>query len=393
MLAPQALADGLFHRGVAIHDAMNWATMDAAKKTYVYPPFSDARHPLAAADLAVIRHAGFDFVRLTLDPGPFLQFQGARRDGTYDILRQRVQLILAAGLSVIVDFHPVKQDLDYGPDALVQGADTPLFAAYCDMLARTAGLLDGLHTPRVALELMNEPAIGGTPATDAAWQAMAEKAYRAVRATSPATTLVISGGRGGNYDGLTALDPKPFAADPAVIFTFHWYAPADFVFQSLPTNPSFRVIADLPYPAQARPMNEAAKAMAARVQQIDKSPDQRKADLAMGMERLLRYRESNFGRKDVGAAFDSVTGWAQAGGISPSRIFLGEFDAMRRYGPYKGARADDRARWLKDVHEEAEAHGFFWSIWAYRGFGGMAIVANDSTNRIDPLTLEALSLK
>jgi endoglucanase len=387
-----ARADGVFHRGVAIHDAMNWATMAPGNTHYVFPPFSDAQHPLTPDELAIIRHAGFDFVRLTVDPGPFLQFQGARRDAAYGILRQRVQTILAADLSAIVDFHPVGQDADYGPKAIVQGADTPLFAAYCDMLARVARVLDGLHTNRVALELMNEPSIGGTADTNAAWQAMEENAYRGVRAASPHLGIVVAGGLAGAYTGLLKLDPSPFASDPNTIFTFHYYLPFEFTHQSLANVPAVRTAADIPYPALARPLRDSVDALRARLDKSNTSAVQKAADTALGVACLIRYRASNFSRADIHSAFDQVAAWATDHRIPRSRIFLGEFGVVRTYGRYQGARNSERVRWLGDVREEAEAHGFFWSIWAYRGKGGMAIIKNDTTDEIDPVTLRALKL-
>jgi endoglucanase len=392
--APVAAKDAnAFHRGVSIHDAMNWATMDVAKKTYVYPPFSDAAHPLTAPELTAIRKVGFDFVRLTIDPGPFLQFQGAQLDGTYDVLRQRVQMILGAGLGVIVDFHPVKQDLDYGPDAITKSTDTPLFNAYCAMLSRTARLLNGLRANRVALELMNEPPVGGTPDTDARYQMMAERLYQAARSGSQQLTLVVSGGQGGGPEGLIALDPQPFAADNAVLFTFHYYEPGEFTHQTVASVPAYRVAADIPYPATARPMSDSANAIKARVDALDTSPAQRSTDLARGLAELERYRAQNFNGATIANDFQKVADWARANGVPAPRVFLGEFDAIRTYGNYHGARTSERAQWLHDVRQSAERSGFIWSVWAYRGYGGMAIVTNDSTTDIDPVTRSALGLQ
>ena len=381
-----------FHRGVSIHDAMNWATMDAARKTYVYPPFSDAQHPLTADELAAIRNAGFDFVRLTIDAGPFLQFQGAQLDGTYDILRQRVQMILGAGLGVVVDFHPVTQDLDYGPKALVAGSDTPLFNSYCDMLARTAGLLAGLRGNRVALELMNEPEIGGTPAANAQWQTMEEKAYHAARGAAKTLALVLQGDLSGDYDGLLALDPTPFAADLHTLFTFHFYLPYLFTNQSGPKDPNDRVMANLPYPAQTRPPQDSLDALQTRMNGWNETDQQKQDDIKRATRDITNYQKTGFDRATIKSYFDEVSGWATAHGISAKRIYLGEFGVVRKYGRYDGALDDDRVRWLQDVREEAEQHGFIWSIWAYRGNGGMGIVDNDNTVQINQPTLKALGL-
>jgi hypothetical protein len=392
-IAPAAAqGDIAFRRGVSIHDAMNWATMDAAKKHYVYPPFSDATHPLTADELTVIKNAGFDFIRLTIDPGPFLQFQGAQLDGTYDILRARVQMILAAGFSVIVDFHPVKQDLDYGPEAIVKGIDTPLFNAYCAMLTRTAGVLEGLRNGHVALELINEPELGGTPGSDAQWQAMEETLYHSARKGGRTLTVVLQGDQTGEYQGLLALNPTPFAADPHAIFTFHYYLPYIFTNQSLPSG-SLRIAADIPYPARARGIEDSTAALAARMSKWNESDLQKMSDASHALVNLTRYRASNFDRSSIKTYFDPFSQWAARYGIAPSRILLGEFGVIRRYGRYDGARDSERALWLHDVRQLAEEHGFGWSVWAYRGYGGMAIVRDDSTDQIDEVTLKALGLR
>lgn len=389
----QAQTANVFRHGVAIHDAMNWASIEAGpSKLYSFPPFSDAKHGLTRDELTIIRRAGFDFIRLTIDPGPFLQFQGAQRDATYNILRERVQMALAANLSVIVDFHPVSQVPDYAAKAFVQGVDTSAFRGYCDMLARTARLLDGLRTNRVALELMNEPPLGWTAQADAQWQAIEEHAYAAVRAATRNLTLVLTGDRGGSVDGLLALDPKPFSRDDLVIYTFHYYLPYEFTHQSLPTDPDRRIAADISYPAQSKSMSDEVAALNKRLDELDQSPMQRTTDFARGIANLLQYRTLNFGRNNIHADFDRVAAWASANRIPFSRIFLGEFGTIRKYGRYKGAADSDRVRWLRDVREEAESHRFFWSIWVYRGYGGGAIVKDDTTDEIDPVTLESLGL-
>jgi endoglucanase len=383
-----------FRRGVSIHDAMNWASMEPGNTRYVFPPFSDAKHSLTPDELTIIHKAGFTFVRLTIDPGPFLQFQGQQLDTTYNILRQRVQMILGAGLAVDVDFHPVSQDPEYVAKVFVQGVETPMFRAYCGALARTAHLLEGMNSDRVALEIMNEPPIGWNPTADAQWQQIEEHAYKAIRSTAPRLMLILSGDHSGDQQGLSTLDGRPFRDDKAVIFTFHYYEPHEFTHQSAPNNPDQRLAADLPYPANARSFSDEIAALRERVDKLDaSSPAQKAADMTRGMAQLVNYQQLNFNRDTIKSDFDHVTDWEHKNGIPPERILLGEFGVLRKYGKYDGAFDTDRARWLHDVREEAESHGFLWSIWAYRGYGGFAIVKDDSTNEIDPVTRQALGFK
>src|SRR6516165_2616337 len=41
-------------------------------RAYAWPPFQSDRPRPSPTDLAALHHAGFDFVRLPVDPGPFL---------------------------------------------------------------------------------------------------------------------------------------------------------------------------------------------------------------------------------------------------------------------------------------------------------------------------------
>src|SRR6185437_13010851 len=72
-------------RGVAIHEWLNWAPW-AADGSYRWPPYRSVAEWLSgsrpAADwpkgdeFARIRAMGFDFVRLSVDPGPLLAYTG-----------------------------------------------------------------------------------------------------------------------------------------------------------------------------------------------------------------------------------------------------------------------------------------------------------------------------
>lgn len=383
-----------FKRGVALFHPLISATLQPGSNTkFAFPPFADAKHQLTNAQLAAIKNAGFDFVRLPVDPGPFLQFKGVQRDALDDIMRQRVQMILDAGLNVIVDFHPIPSSVEYGPKQLVQSSDSQLFHDYCDMLTRTARLLNAFHSNRVSLELMNEPQLGGTVSSDAQWQNMEEVAYHAARAGAPTLTVVLAGNMSGEYEGLLALDPTPFVGDSRAIFTFHYYLPYEFTTQSFPRDPQLRVAADVPYPAQSRGIDESMAALKLRLAKTTETDQQKKADTALALATLTQYRASNFNRATIQGHFDKVAAWAAKYGVPPSRIFLGEFGVIRQNGIYDGARDPDRVRWLHDVREVAEAHGFSWSIWAYSGSGGMEIMENDNTDAINVATLRALGLQ
>jgi hypothetical protein len=205
--------DAEFRRGIAVPHVMAWAPIaPAPSRSFVFPPFTPVSKTLAA-EMRRIRQIGFDFVRLAIDPGPFLQFKGPRRDYMDRFLMDQVSLILASGLSVIVDFHPSDMHEDYLAAALTQGDATPLFQQYLGLLVRVAHLLDTLQSSRVALEVMNEP-----PARPRVWAPMLAAAYSAIRSRTPQLLLLLDGGDAPLPDNVAAL--APFRNDARVCSRF-----------------------------------------------------------------------------------------------------------------------------------------------------------------------------
>jgi len=377
----------VFSRGIGIHNAMNWAAMEPKPSTnYVFPPFQGKQYELTSRQLEIIRDAGFDFIRLTLDPGPFLQFKGDQLKALDKILIYRVQEIERAGLGVIVDLHPNTQNENYQPIKLVN----EMFPDYRTTAAHIAGLLAALNSNHVAIELMNEPQIGWNPGANALWQSELISLYDACRQRAPKLKIILSGGSGGSADGLMKVDPAHFSQDDAAIFSFHYYLPYEFTHQGyLPAH----VLVGVPYPSLAAPELVTLTKTQAFIAELKLSSDEKIVGFEQAKNILKEYRRSAFGPDDIRKKFDDVSVWARKSGIDPSRIFFGEFGVMRTYGSYQGANDSDRAHWLSDVRQEAERHGFPWSVWVYKGYGGMALVENDKSDEFDSITLNALGLK
>jgi len=386
-----------FDRGVAIHTMMNWAETEKSDPTrYISPAFRGPSYQTSDALLRNVADAGFDFIRLTLDPGPFLQFTGAARDALDRHLTAVVDRLLAHGFRVIVDFHPNNQVADYAPEKLVQATDDPLFLAYVGAVKRTARLLAALRTNRVALELMNEPQYGWDAATAERWQRMLEQLHREARTEAPDLLLVLTGARGGDATGLIALNPRPFAGS-RVLYSFHYYKPYDFTHQgvksTLPSAWDWRFISGLPYPARGGDPDRVWRGIEQDIW-LDtnlNSADRRRA-LQRTRERLANYFASGFGRSQIAAEFDTVLDWAVQHRIDPNSILLGEFGVTRTYGMYRASDPASQEAWMRDVRVEAERRGFRWALWALSGYGGMALVATDGGDALDPVSLRALGL-
>ncbi len=374
-----------FHRGMGVSHVMAWAPLeDPPSKNFVFPPFT---YPDAAftRELNELRRVGFDFVRFAVDPGPFLQWHDARRDALDRMLIDRVRQILACGLSVIVDFHPSDMHPDYLGAKIAAGPNALLFNEYLRLLARTAALLDALESPRVALEIMNEP-----PPSEHVWRPMLDAAYATVRQSASGLLLVLDGGEDGNLEGTTQLDG--FRDDPNILFSFHYYRPWQFTHQGL-TGHAAQYLTDVAYPARARPIEESIAATAATIARANLAQSQKQQAEATARRVLEKYRTSSFDRPVITDDFDKVARWARDHAVPMQRVILGEFGAMNNAQRGLATRQDERLRWIADVRTEAEAHGFAWAAWVHSGSLGFSLVKHPGSPEIDPAVLGALGLE
>lgn len=383
--AAQDAGKSAFRRGMGMSHVMAWAPLEAApSKRFVFPPFS---YPDAtfAGELRELRRVGFDFVRFAVDPGPFLQWRDSRRDDLDRMLIGKVRQILASDLSVIVDFHPSDMHPDYLGEKIAAGTDAPLFRDYLRLLARTAVALDALQSPRVALEIMNEP-----PPRARVWRPMLDAAYAAVRKAAPKLLLVLDGGEEGNLEGTTTLDG--FRDDPNILFSFHYYRPWQFTHQGL-AGMAAQYLTDVPYPARARPIEESLDETAATIARAALAPSQQLEAKGKAREALESYRASSFDRATIRDDFDKVARWARDHSVPAHRVFLGEFGAMNNEQRGLATRQAERLRWLSDVRAEAEARGFAWAAWVHSGSIGFSLVKHAGSAELDPGVVSALGLE
>jgi endoglucanase len=380
-------AETAFSRGIGMSHVMAWAAIaPGPARQFVFPPFTDVTGTQFASELQTLRRTGFHFVRFAVDPGPFLQFQGERRDRVDRILIDRINLILASGLAVVVDFHPSDMHPDYTAQQLTAGAASPVFQSYLRLVERTARLLGGLHSDKVALELMNEP-----PLAQAEWQPMLEAAYAAARRGSRDLPLVLEGGHEASAPALMEMNTSPFSGDRAVIYSFHYYDPYQFTHQGASWNPA-RYLADVPYPARVRPLDDGLRATAALIAAADLPAPKGALAYQDAQARLEDYRASGFDGRTITADFARVARWARLRGIPADHILLGEFGANQTALQLSGIRAAERAQWFHDVSQAAQNNGFGWAAWAYRG-GGFALAQSETADDIEPRIAAALGLR
>ena len=73
---------------------------------YDWPPYDETRAIPGRRDLESLRKSGIDFVRIPVDPGPFLAFSGERHADLMARVNGALELTLNAGLKAIINLHP-----------------------------------------------------------------------------------------------------------------------------------------------------------------------------------------------------------------------------------------------------------------------------------------------
>jgi len=363
---------------------LNWAEFNG--EDYRWPPFTRADYQSSGEEMANLRRVGFDFVRLTVAPDIFMASDGARSRDLAAILIDRVERFRAHDLSVIVDLHPTSRNPAYTGERLWNGAGSLVFRRYVEVVGEVAATL-ARYDAGVAFELMNEPQAWGLGAAQR-WHNMNARMIAAARAEAPTLPLIVSGHMSGGYMGL--IESEPFA-DERLIYTFHHYGPSLFTHQT--AIDEARHMGKLPWPPSEGSLEAELGAMRERVRNDRALPASERARAIERGDRALReYFNEDNGPPRIERDFAAVARWADAHGIDRGAILLGEFGVVRFHRQYRGALDEHRTHWLRAMREAAEANGFAWSVWAYRGDGGMALVDEDDVLAFDQPSLRALGL-
>lgn len=371
IMAPALAADFQIKRGLNLDIWVVWPMEDQWHDENVLLPFPEWRQHLDAEKLARLKRDGFDFLRMPVDPAPFLSAQSAHlHDRLYESVRDSVRMINEAGLKVIVDLHSINRSDN--PAIGMSGimADPAKFDQYVDLTRRMAQTLKQEDPAQVALELMNEPATSCDPAGIAKWAEQLQRLYAAARSSATRLSLVLSGGCDGNANGLLSTNPN-LIPDQNILWSFHSYQPFLLTHQGARWAGDFiRYVSGLTYPPDRFSLDNLIR-IKARIKA--EAPVLRRAG-------MIAYLDESFAELDtpeklaaeLSRPFDQVAGWASANGIAPERILLGEFGMIRQeYGSEAIMPAQSRAAYVGDMITKAEEHGFAWAIWGYGGAFGV----------------------
>ncbi|MBZ9681889.1 MULTISPECIES: glycoside hydrolase family 5 protein [unclassified Mesorhizobium] len=386
-----ATGEWRFRRGV---NAWPWFALTrefpAPRTDYDWPPFQSQRPVPTPDDLRRLRRTGLDFVRLPVDPGPFLAADAATRAKLLAMLDDAVAAVIDADLGIIVNVQANGATHYWNPDRMVSSTAAPEFEAYRALVGTLAGRLQRFPSGMVALEPVNEPP---QSCSSNVWSNVQAALLTAARASSQTLPLVVTGGCGSMVSGLAALDPEPLVAFEPILFTFHFYEPYLFSHQGAPwmREPVYRALNNVPWPASAGSLERTLASVRARMAGDTETSEADKQAAYAETERVLKvYFDARPDRWFVDKYIGQARDWADSHGIAPTRVIMGEFGALRTDARYVAAPNPDRARYIADVRQSAEASGFPWAFWDL--FDGMGMM-NDKTRSLDPAMVDALGLR
>lgn len=309
-----------------------------------------------AADMALIKAMGFDHVRLSVNPQPFMD--AARRGASaeyFGYLDAAMKEILDAGLAIELDMHP---ESDF-KERLKDDEFVPRFTEFWRQVAQRYSSWD---PELVFFEILNEPEM-----RDAyRWYGIEAKIAAAIRRAAPAHTIIAAGARWDDDDDMVFLEPLP---DPNVIYVFHFYEPHIFTHQGATWGAYYwHWLKSLHYPSQ--PENAAQVATLV--------PDAR--------ERLqvIRYGQDHWDAARIEAEINQAADWAKQRHVP---LICNEFGVFREF-----SEPADRAAWIKDVHTALERHDIGWAMWDYSGNFGV-VTKKEGKATPDPVTVQALGMK
>jgi endoglucanase len=308
-------------------------------------------------DLALIKSAGFDHVRLGVNPAPLMEAIKGPNGGAdyFASLDAALKLILDAGLAVELDVHP---DSDF-KSRLNDDNFVEEFAGFWRALAKRYSALD---PERLFFEIVNEPEMHDAYR----WYGVETKLAAAIRQAAPVHTILAPGARWDDEDDLLFQEPL---RDANVIYVFHFYLPHLFTHQGATWSVYYwRSVKGLRYPSSP----ENAAQIAAVVPE------------ARDRLYLIRYGYERWDAARIEAEINQVAEWGKQRSVP---IACNEFGVYRDF-----ADAQDRAAWIKDVRSALERHGIGWTMWDYSGNFGVA-EKRDGKTALDENVIRALGLR
>ena len=370
-------------RGINVGDYL------AYPQSHDWPIFRGPRAATSDAELRRLAAAGFDFIRLPVEPSPFLD----RSPGEVQAMEHRlvdfVKRITAAGMRVMVSGWARHETTPrWRAPQIVAARDSAELRAYLGFLKRIVVLLADVPQDRWVLQPMNEPQAACWRSDGPDWTLVQRDIHRELRAFAPRLTLVLTPGCWSKIDGLPHLDLGGYDANTLV--DVHYYEPYVFTHQGTTWGDQWiKSLAGLSFPP-SRTDRQAATDASARLF-ITRDAAGGAGAFAETLRKIDVYMREDFGPERIAKDFATLRAWADRNNVAPNRIVVGEFGAYRLPPEAKAADDGSRNRWLEAVRKAAEGQGFGWALYAYHSDFGL--VSDEATAAWDEGMVPALGLE
>jgi aryl-phospho-beta-D-glucosidase BglC (GH1 family) len=309
-----------------------------------------------ARDAALIKAMGFRHVRFTFNEATVVDKEKPAVLNPEKMKRfeTAIDMLLAAGLAVIVDFHPEE---DYKRAVEKDAAALENFVGMWRALARR---LSSRDPERIFFEVMNEPVMRDS----ARWNVIQKEVLAAMRESAPRHTLIAAAAE---WSEIYKLEFVEVVADRNVVYNFHCYEPFKFTHQGATwAGPSVKGLKNVPYPS--------SPAAVAKV--LADLPDEKTRQL------MIKYGEENWNAEKIDAFIARAAAWGRKHGVALT---------CNEFGVYRVAPAADRNRCIADVRKALEKYHIGWCMWDYAGAFGVA--TGEPGRRVpDADTVKALGL-
>jgi endoglucanase len=309
------------------------------------------------ADFKLVHDLGFDHVRLSINPVPLIadESKGTLLPEAMARLDETVKQITATGLIVVLDIHP-----DDGWKHVVTLTDDGAseFFLFWQSFAHHFAYTD---PSKVYFEVLNEP----EEDSPYRWIGVQARAIAMIRGQAPEHTIIATGDRYGNIDGLLAIEP---VRDDNVIYSFHDYEPMAFTHQGATwAGDALKSLRNVPYPSSPEAVHPLMFTQA--------------DDTARTM--IAQYGREQWNIEKMASRIDLAAEWAKERHVP---LWCGEFGTYKTFAP-----PADRARWINDMRTTLEKDGIGWNMWDYQGSFAM-ITKKDGVPTADTAIVAALGL-
>ncbi len=315
--------------------------------------FTDSqRQPLTARDFRQIKDAGFDYVRVPINPEllgfSLFDAQGGRVLFDFETLDKAVDAARDIGLTTVLDMQPsetVASQVEQDPRAA---------RALVNLWARVADHYKLYPTALIGFELLDAP---GYRDNSGAYHTLMAEIVAATRQAMPGVAIILDLPGGSSLDSFDGFDP---IAEANLIYAFHFQEPYLFTHQGLKGSAArghaIRNFYNLPYPSTS--VDPGANYAPGAADPIEARKD------------LSDYVAANWDAAKIAARVKIAADWASA---NQQRVICSEFGVVR-----KSARPDARYRWIADTRKALDAAGIGWALWDYTDQFGITEFKGDT---------------